>query len=115
MRMNNPDIAVFLQEIQYIPPVPGIMHRVQSRADKHPPTQAADLFIVFSRYRFVGQEIKLDSVSVHLPVIIHQHGFDSRTSHIADGMQYTKHLLRFLLPLFAVRRPQPVISPRLYG
>ena len=91
MRVNDPDVRVLMEQFRHVPPVPGKMQRVQARAHKHPSAHAADLFVILPRHRFVGQEIELNPAPVHFPVIIHQHGFDSRTRHIADGMQHTKH------------------------
>ena len=87
-----------VQETMFVPGLMKIsdvlrkMQRVKAGAYKNASAHAADLLVIFPGHRFIGQEVKLDLTAVDLPVIIHQHGFNSRSRHIADGMQHTKHL-----------------------
>ena len=100
MRVDDLNVGIPVQQIRHVPLVSGKMQRVKARADENPPAHAAYLLVIFSGCRFISQEVKLDLIPVDLPVIIHQHGLDSRARHIADGMQHTKHPCQYLLSLF---------------
>ena len=110
MGVDYPDVGVAVQDIRNEPFVPGIMQRIKARADEDTPAHAAYLLVIFPGLRFVGQEIELELTAVDLPVIVHQHGLDTRPGHIAYGMQHTKHLFRSLL--FFYLRPYGKVSDK---
>ena len=93
MCVDNPDFRVPGNQVMHEPLIPGKVQGIQPGADKYPSSHLSDLLIVFPGHGFVGQKIKLDLCQIQFSVIVHQHGFNSGPGHVADGMQYSDHLL----------------------
>ena len=88
--MNDPIFGVLLEKACQLPPVAGA-EGVQHRQVVDYPAQLPDLRPIIPVVGAVGQKIKLDFVSVHMPVIVHQHGFQPAPVHMGHDLQYFDH------------------------
>ena len=53
--------------------------------------QGQDFFVIICVKFTVNQEIELNPVSWHVPVIVHQHRLDAAPVHVADRLQDMDH------------------------
>ena len=85
------DVGVRPEQLLHKPHIRGEFPGRKAGADVDIAAQRADFVVIVARLRLVDKKVELDLAAVDAAVVVHQHGFNARTIHVADGMQNAYH------------------------
>ena len=90
--MERADLRVLPQQPRHEGHVGRVLCRAQARRNEDASAERTDLPVVIAGLFPVHQEVELNPVAVHVPVVVHQHRLNSGAVHIAHGMQNVQHV-----------------------